>query len=188
MTDTRIKTPGVCPDCGNRVGVHHWRNCRILAEVITWRDRREAAGPATPDDPHPETRIQDTDLIRAGCGCSAILVDAKGTQYGGHMNHCRRSTWVTAVTKPVVMFADHVDTGDGPPVDNDHALWTAAWTDNTVSHHGTHLPVHAAAFQAMSGFTSWDEAAKFLDSLPLHTRPLGVFLAAARATVLGRLP
>jgi hypothetical protein len=161
-TDT-TETTGVCPDCGQAVGVPHTTSCRILAEVIVNPDRQAAhrAGPRV-----GAFLVEPGDLTPAGCGCPLILVDALGPRGGHPRPQCLRSTWITTVTRPTARW-----TPDG-------GTWTACWTDHTVSPHGIHLPRHLGGFLASTGFPTWDAAAELLDRLTIARtiRPVGVFL------------
>lgn len=151
-----------CPFCQQPVGARH-SFCRIYAETITHPYRQTLTEPQL---------VVDADLTLAGCGCSRILVDALGPHGGHHKNDCRRSTWITPVTRPDRDFPDGSVIFDGT------LHFTACWTDHTVSRHGIHLPDYSTAFQSRPGFTYWDAAAEFLDEL--HDtgaiRALGVFL------------
>lgn len=155
-----------CPFCQQPVGARH-SFCRIYAETITHPYRQTLT---------PVQLVVDADLTLAGCGCSRILVDALGPNGGHHNNGCRRSTWITPVTRPDRDFPDGSTIADRVPA------WTACWSDATVSRHGIHLPDYSTAFQSRPGFTDWDAAAEFLDDL--HTtadvRPLGIFLHLRR--------
>lgn len=147
-----------CHICSARLGERHGSSCRILGEVIIHRGRTE-----------PVTDVQPSDLKVAGCGCPAVLVDALGT-HGGHDTTCRRATWVTATTCPTTLYRISTPGFTYAPT------WTACWADETVSPHGIHHPTHASAFRAYGGFTTWDDAAAFLDDLRADQHPIGVFV------------
>lgn len=154
--------PPSCPACGRLVGDQlHTSSCRIVAETISHPYRQALFRPY---------EIMPDDLVLAGCGCSLILVDALGPNGGHHRPACRRTTWVTTVTRPDYDFPD------GARLFDTATLWTACWTDTTVSRHGIHLPRHSTAWQSRPGFRTWDGAATFLDALESAARPLGVFL------------
>lgn len=167
MTDQQLPPKRRCPICTAPVGDRHGSSCRILAEVITDTSRGNATIRAN---------VMPRDLEVAGCGCPDILVRNLGPQ-GGHDNTCLRTTWITPVTRPdrYARMTTPNDTFDqGLTV-----LWTACWTDNTVSRHGIHHPTHATAFQSRTGFDTWHAAAQFLDDLAATSRPIGVFLHAS---------
>lgn len=103
-------------------------------------------------------KTQEWDLVRAedtarsDCGCAAVLVAARHP--AGHRPACARATWVTPVDPP----------GD------DHRGWSAAYC--------TPNPGGSADYRVTPGFSTWRDAAHYLDALTIADRehqPLGVW-------------